>query len=72
MPDTAIRTQNLPGSDFMGPMETPRKNYKTESEYDSNNMTVELVAVEDNEATQLDEGGLHEEEDKEDEEQTIW
>jgi hypothetical protein len=59
-PTTEIRTQDLPGSDFMG----LRKNYDTDSEdgSKSDDNTVELVAVEDDKATQLHD----KEDDKED------
>jgi hypothetical protein len=68
-PPTEIRTQDLPGSDFMS---LPKK-YDTDSEVESksDDNTVELVADEDDDATQLhDEEGN--EKEVEDDEQTTW
>jgi hypothetical protein len=40
MPPAEIRTQDLPGSNFMGPMEIPMKNGESKDDKSNDDMTV--------------------------------
>jgi hypothetical protein len=72
MPPTEIRTQDLPGSEFIGPMDIPKNIYESCKDDKSDDDTVKLVDHQDEKATVQGEEDKEKQGDKEDDKQTTW